>query len=82
VVDGRDAGVQVEQVQDIIQQIIQFVVSQGVSRVAMVVASSAVTGMQQRRLTTSPGMHDAETIGFFTDFDEAVADVTQALSAR
>jgi hypothetical protein len=78
VVDTRSAGAQSEEVQLIIQGLIQFVVSKDVKRVALV-STSAVTGMQQRRNTTSPGMHDPATVGFFSDFDEAVADVRRLL---
>lgn len=78
VVDGREAAVQTEEVQAIIQDLIQYVVAHGVQRVAMV-STSVVTGMQQRRITTAPGMHDPSTVGFFTDFDEALADVRAAL---
>jgi hypothetical protein len=78
VVDTRSASPQTEEVQSIIQGLIQFVVASDVKRVALV-STSVVTGLQQRRITTGPGMHDPATVGFFTDFDEAVADVRSLL---
>lgn len=80
VVDAREAGAQTEEVQSIIQGLIQLVESQGVKRVAMV-STSVVTGLQQRRITTAPGMHDPASVGFFSNFEEAVEDVRKALSA-
>ncbi len=79
VVDTRSAPPQTEQVQHIIEQLIQSVVSHGVSRVALV-SSSVVTALQQRRVTTSPGMHDPSSVAFFTDFDEALTDVRASLT--
>jgi hypothetical protein len=78
VVDTRNATAQSEEVQSIIQDLIQFVVSHDVKRVALV-STSVVTGLQQRRITIGPGMHDPSTVGFFTDYDEAVADVRRLL---
>jgi hypothetical protein len=80
VVDTRSAGVQTENVQEIIQGLIQYVVSQRVKRVA-IVSTSVVTGLQQRRVTTSPGMHDPSTVDFYTDYDAALADVRAALAS-
>jgi hypothetical protein len=79
VVDGRGASAQIDEVQTVIQSLIHFVMSRDVRRVAMV-STSVVTGLQQRRITLGPGLHDASTVGFFTDFDEAVADVRSALA--
>ena len=79
VVDGTDAGAQTEEVQAIIQDLIQVVVSRDVKRVAMV-SSKVVVGLQQRRITTAPGMHDDSTVTFFSDVDAAVADVRSALA--
>lgn len=78
VVDAREAVAQNEDVQAIIQSLIQYVVSKNVKRVA-IVTTSAVTGIQQKRITTAPGMHDPSTISFYSDFDAAVADVRKAL---
>jgi len=79
VVDAREATAQTAEVQTIIQGLIQHVVAKQVKRVAFVTAS-AVTGMQQRRITTAPGMHDPSTVAFHTDLDAAVADVRSAIS--
>ncbi len=78
VVDAREAVAQNEDVQAIIQSLIQYVVSKNVKRVA-IVTTSAVTGIQQKRITTAPGMHDPSTVAFYSDFDAAVADVRKAL---
>ena len=78
VVDTRDTPPQTEDVQRIIGELIKFVVAHGVVRVAMV-SNGVVTDMQQRRVTTSPGMHDPSTVAFYADLDEAVADVRKAL---
>jgi hypothetical protein len=78
VVDARDAVAQTDDVQAIIQSLIQFVVGKGVQRIA-VVTTSAITGLQQRRLTTAPGMHDPSTIAFYGEFDQALADVRAAI---
>lgn len=79
VVDARTAVAQTDEVQEIIQHLIQFVVSKNVKRVA-IVSTSAVTGIQQKRITTAPGMHDPSTIAFYSDYDAAVADVRSAVS--
>jgi hypothetical protein len=78
VVDAREAVAQNEDVQAIIQSLIQYVVSKNVKRVA-IVTTSAVTGIQQKRITTAPGMHDPSTVAFYSDFDAAVADVRKAV---
>ena len=78
VVDAREAVAQNDEVQAIIQSLIQYVVSKNVKRVA-IVTTSAVTGIQQKRITTAPGMHDPSTVAFYSDFDAAVADVRKAL---
>ena len=78
VVDAREAVAQNEDVQAIIQSLIQYVVSKNVKRVA-IVTTSAVTGIQQKRITTAPGMHDRSTVAFYSDFDAAVADVRKAV---
>jgi hypothetical protein len=79
VVDTRNAGVQTEEVQAILQGLMQVVAANNVARVALV-STSVVTQMQQRRLTTAPGMHDPSTLLFFTDLDEAVAAVRKHLT--
>jgi hypothetical protein len=79
VVDAREASAQTAEVQAIIQGLIQRVVAKKVQRIAFV-TSSAVTVMQQRRITTAPGMHDPSTVAFHTDLDAAVADVRMAIS--
>jgi hypothetical protein len=79
VIDTRGAAAQSEEVQEVIQRLIKFVVAHKVARIAMV-STSAITGMQQRRVTTAPGMHDPSTVSFHQDLDEAVADVRNALT--
>jgi hypothetical protein len=80
VVDTREAVAQTDEVQRIIQGLIQFVVTKNVKLVA-IVSTSAITGIQQRRITTAPGMHDPSTLRFHSDYDEALADVLGAISA-
>lgn len=79
VVDAREAVAQTDEVQAIIQGLIQYVVSKNVTRVA-IVTKSALAGIQQRRITTAPGMHDPKTIGFHEDYDAALAEVRAALN--
>jgi hypothetical protein len=79
VIDTRAAGAQSEEVQEVIQRLIKFVVANKVVRIAMV-STSAITTMQQRRVTTAPGMHDPSTVAFHQDLDEAIADVRNALA--
>ncbi|HET9186334.1 MAG TPA: hypothetical protein VFN80_00145 [Acidothermaceae bacterium] len=79
VVDAREAVAQTDEVQAIIQGLIQYVVSKNVTRVA-IVTKSALAGIQQRRITTAPGMHDPKTIGFHDDYDAALAEVRAALN--
>jgi hypothetical protein len=71
VVDTREALAQTDEVQQVIQRLIQFVITKNVERVA-VVSTSAITGNQQRRITTAPGMHDPSTVTFHGDYDEAL----------
>lgn len=79
VIDTRGAPAQSEEVQVVIQRLIKFVVANKVARIAMV-STSVITGMQQRRVTTAPGMHDPSTVSFHQDLDEAVAEVRNALT--
>jgi hypothetical protein len=78
VVDTRGAPPQSEEVQELIQGLIKFVVAHKVARVAMV-STSVITTMQQRRVTTAPGMHDPSTVSFHQDLDEAIAEVRSVL---
>jgi hypothetical protein len=80
VVDAREAVAQNEDVQAVIQGLIQYVVSKNVRRVA-IVTKSALTGIQQKRITVAPGMHDPNTVGFHHDYDAALADVRAALKS-
>jgi protein-tyrosine phosphatase len=79
VVDTRGAPAQSEEVQELIQGLIKFVVANKVVRIAMV-STSVITTMQQRRVTTAPGMHDPSTVSFHQDLDEAVAHVRSAVA--
>jgi hypothetical protein len=79
VIDTRGAAAQSEEVQEVIQRLIKFVVANKVARIAMV-STSAITAMQQRRVTTAPGMHDPSTVSFHQDLGEAVAEVRSALT--
>jgi hypothetical protein len=79
VIDTRGAAAQSEEVQEVIQRLIKFVVANKVARIAMV-STSAITAMQQRRVTTAPGMHDPSTVSFHQDLDEAVAEVRNDLT--
>jgi hypothetical protein len=79
VIDTRGAAAQSEEVQEVIQRLIKFVVANKVARIAMV-STSAITAMQQRRVTTAPGMHDPSTVSFHQDLDEALAEVRTALT--
>jgi hypothetical protein len=79
VVDTRGAPPQSEDVQELIQGLIKFVVAHKVVRIAMV-STSVITTMQQRRVTTAPGMHDPSTVSFHQDLDEAIAEVRSALA--
>ncbi len=74
VVDVREATAQTDEVQAIIQDLIKYVVSKRVCRIAFV-TSSAITGIQQRRITTAPGMHDPSTVAFYEDYDGAVSAI-------
>lgn len=78
VVDARDAVAQTDEVQAIIQELIKYVVSKGVNRVA-IVATSTITHLQEKRITTAPGMHDPSTIAFYTDYNSALADMQAAV---
>jgi len=78
VIDTRHAVAQTEEVQAIIQDLIQYVVGKGVKRV-VIVSTSTITGLQEKRITTAPGMHDPSTIAFFSDYDVAVTDVRAAV---
>ena len=71
---------QTDEVQAIIQGLIQFVVSKNVTRVA-IVTKSALAGIQQRRITTAPGMHDPKTVGFHENYDAAMAELRAELSS-
>jgi len=44
-----------------------------------IVGNSALTQMQQKRITTGPGLHDKDKIAFHTDMDEAIRDVKRVL---
>jgi hypothetical protein len=79
VIDTRGAAAQSEEVQEVIQRLIKFVVANKVARIAMV-STSAITAMQQRRVTTAPGMHDPSTVSFHQNLDEAVAEVRSGLT--
>lgn len=79
VVDVRDAPPQRGDVQAKIQDVAAFHAAQrGMRRIA-VVGSSVLTQMQQKRITTGPGLHDKSKIAFHTDIDEAIRDVKAAL---
>ena len=80
VVDTRGAAAQSEEVQEVIQRLIKFVVAAKVARIAMV-STSAITAMQQRRVTTAPGMHDPSTVSFHQDLDAAIAEVRNAVAS-
>jgi hypothetical protein len=80
VVDMRDSTPQTEEVQEIVKDLIRYVESKGVCRVALV-SSSAITGMQHRRIASSPGMHDASAVTFHQNYDEAMTDVRNAVAA-
>ena len=80
VVDTRGAAAQSEEVQEVIQRLIKFVVAAKVARIAMV-STSAITAMQQRRVTTAPGMHDPSTVSFHQDLDAAIAEVRNAIAS-
>ena len=79
VVDARDAVAQNEDVQAVIQGLIQYVVSKNVCRVA-IVTNSAMTTLQQKRITVAPGMHDPSTVGFHDNYDAALAEVRAVVS--
>ena len=79
VVDTRGAPAQSEEVQELIRGLIKFVEANKVVRIAMV-STSVITTMQQRRVTTAPGMHDPSTVSFHQDLDEAIADVRSAVA--
>jgi hypothetical protein len=78
-VDARDAAPQNDEVQALIQGLIKYTVDHDVKRVA-VVTKSAITGIQQRRITTAPGMHDMSTIAFFSDYDVALSGLVRELA--
>ena len=79
VVDTRNAAAQSPEVQEVIQDLIRFVVAAKVKRIAMV-STSAITALQQRRVTTAPGMHDPSTVSFHQDLDAAIKEVRDALA--
>lgn len=79
VVDVRAAPPQSEEVQAILTRLMRFTVSRGVRRTA-VVAAQAVTNLQQKRITTKPGLHDRDAIAFHSSIDDAFDDVRQALA--
>lgn len=78
-VDAREAVAQTDEVQAVIQDLIKYVVANNVTRVA-IVTKSALTGIQQKRITTAPGMHDPKTIGFHHDYDAALEELRAALT--
>jgi hypothetical protein len=80
VVDARGAPAQTEQVQAIIQRLIKLVDAKQARQIAIVV-TSAITRIQQQRITTEPGMHDPSKVSFHHDLDEAVAQVRTVLAA-
>jgi hypothetical protein len=65
-------------VQEIIQGLIKYVTAKGVLRIALV-STRATTEIQQRRVTTAPGMHDPSTVSTHRDLDQAIADVRAAV---
>jgi hypothetical protein len=79
VIDTRGAAARSEEVQEVIQRLIKFVVAAQVARIAMV-STSAITAMQQRRVMTAPGMQDPSTVSFHQDIDEAVTQVRNGLT--
>jgi hypothetical protein len=74
VVDARNAVAQSDEVQAIIQGLIKYVVGKGVKRV-VIVSTSTITALQEKRITTAPGMHDPSTVAFYSDYEAALADV-------
>jgi hypothetical protein len=78
-VDTRAARAQTEEVQHVIQEQIRYATSHHVAWVA-VVTSGAITHLQQRRITTEPGMHDPSSISFHSDYTEALNAVQRAVS--
>jgi hypothetical protein len=78
VIDTRDAVAQGNDVQEVIQGLIQFVTTKNVLRIALV-SSRATTEIQQKRVTTAPGMHDPSIVSSHKDLDEAIAAVRSAV---
>ena len=78
-VDLRAAGRSGEEVRGQIASIVQFALEQHVKQI-VIVTSSAVDGLQHRRVTTAPGLLDMSMIAFYTDFDQALAASRRHLS--
>lgn len=79
VVDVRGAPAQIPDVQPILEQVMRRTEESGVTCVAIVVDSS-VTKMQQRRLTTQPGLHAVDAVTFHTELDDALLHVRAAVA--
>jgi hypothetical protein len=78
VIDTRDAVAHGADVQTVISGLIQFVNSKGVRRIALV-STRATTEIQQKRVTTAPGMHDPSIVSSHRNLDEAIVAVRTAL---
>lgn len=80
VVDVRGAPAQSVAVQPILEGVMRRTEEAGVCRVAIVV-ESAVTKLQQRRLTGAPGAHSSDSVVYFTEVGAAIQDVRSAVAA-
>jgi hypothetical protein len=80
VVDVRGAPAQTPEVQPTLEHVMRSTELAGVTCVAIVV-DSTVTKMQQRRMTTQPGLHAVEAVSFHTELDAALEHVRAAVAA-
>jgi hypothetical protein len=80
VVDVRGAPAQSEEVQPTLERVMRATEQAGVTCVA-IVADSTITKIQQRRMTTQPGVHAVDAVTFHTELDAALQHVRDAVAA-
>ncbi len=74
IVDLRRSVAQTDDVQTLVQDLVKQVASKNPQRMA-VVSGSAITTIQERRITIGPGLHDPSTVVFHDDYDAALAEL-------
>jgi hypothetical protein len=79
VVDVRGAPAQTPDVQPTLERVMRSTEKAGVAIVAIVV-DSTITKMQQRRMTTQPGLHSVDSVTFHTEVEDALQTVRDAVA--